>query len=191
MFDKNHLLTYAAVAAMALLIHPNSPIAGESLCSFQAMGNDPDPSGTNVRSGPGTQYDVIARLPQFDEVDGEAFRPEFEVRGFDKGWFEIADVTLGQYGPDEARKVFQGPGWISAKLASVWVEGLALHVAPDMSSAESFSLSGDGFSPEEGVVTAFHGCRGGFVDISVQRPDGVTGRGWTDDICANQVTTCS
>lgn len=190
MFDRNHLLTYGAVALMALIIHPNSPLAAET-CSFRAMGNDPDPAGTNVRLGPGTTFNVVATLPQFDGGEAEAFRPEFDVLAIENGWFKIANVTVGAYGPTEEQVIFEGPGWISSKLATTWVEATALHTQPDVTSPQSFTLKGKGFTPEESSITAFHGCRGDFVHVSVERPDNVTGRGWTNDICANQVTTCS
>lgn len=191
MFDSNHILTYAAVGLLALIVHPASPLAAE-MCSIRAMGNDPDPAGTNVRSGPGTQYDVIGTLPQFDGTQdiSEAFRPEFDVLEIRDGWFKIANAAVGLYGDDKEQIIFEGPGWISAKLATVWVEAMALHAAPETTSPTTIELWSEDFSSEESAITELHGCKGYFVDISVERPDGVTGRGWTDDICANQVTTC-
>lgn len=181
-------------AAFACLMFPSAAVvAGDSaaLCHFRALTDDPDPAGTNIRSGPGVGHDVIAVLPQAIPGPSGEYRPEFRATDFADGWFEIADARAGQYDGGEETVLFSGPGWISAALVTVWIEGAVLHESPSISSPVLFDLAGGNSLPEEAVVTKFLGCSGSFVHVVVERSDGATGQGWTEDICANQVTTCS
>lgn len=176
-----------------LLLPSSSVVAGDidAFCYFRALTNDPDPAGTNIRSGPGAGHDVLAVLPHSIPGPSGEYRPEFRVMGFNDGWFKITDIRAGQYDGGEETVLFSGQGWISAALVTVWIEGAVLHEYPAISSTIDFDLAGAGSLPEEAIITKFLGCSGPFVHVVVERPDGATGQGWTEDICANQVTTCS
>lgn len=175
-------------AAAALACGPAA--AGEA-CVFTAHLWDPDPVGTNVRSGPGTGSPVLTRLPQEVGEGDAAFSPEFEVTGFDRGWFEIRNVTVDQYGPNPERVIFDGPGWVSAKLVSFMVNDPRLLDAPDENGKVLAELVADAWGPQDVVILETHGCRGPYAEVTLETPEGKRLRGWVTSLCGNQVTTCS
>ena len=190
----HHLAGLAALIVIAASTPPDTVLAQTSndlQCSVAAYTNDPDPSGTNVRSKPSVDAKVIATLPQTVEVNGDAFRPELTVTDYQDGWFHIRQVMTGDYNGEGAKLLFGEPGWIAANLVSLEIEASVLHQQPDFDSPALFSLQVDEEPPEAVQVKKLHNCSGGFVDVSVRRADGMVGRGWTNDTCANQATTCS
>jgi hypothetical protein len=192
-----HARYFATVPALAALLSigplpsVHAEAQGNSSCDVQAFTDDPDPSGTNVRSKPSIEGEVLATLPQSYLANGDAFSPELTLTDFQDGWFKVQQVRTGDYDGDGSKLLFDGPGWISAKLISLELEGQTLHQRPDMGSPTTFSLMDDSEEQASIQITEFHGCSGAFVEVSVQRADGLIGRGWTDDTCANQATTCS
>lgn len=181
-----------ATITAGLLVLPAAAVEPDQICDFHAFTADPDPAGTNVRAGPGTSFPVLSVLPQAYgslEFDGE-FAPEFHVIGFSDGWYQIEDVSVGLYGDAEQTTIFEGPGWISSRLASFYVEDLALAAAPAADATLSVDISSDNWQMNGPALQAVHGCQGGFVDVTVANAAGDIARGWTNNICASQVTTC-
>lgn len=181
-----------AMVSAGLLVAPASAVEPDQICDFYAFTADTDPAGTNVRSGPGTNFPVLRVLPQSygsAEFDGK-FAPEFHVIGFSNGWYQIEDVSVGLYGDDEQETVFEGPGWISSRLASFYVEDLALADAPARDAVRSVDISSNDWQFSGPTLQAVHGCQGDFIEVTVANAAGDTARGWTNNICASQVTTC-
>lgn len=184
-------LTSTLVSA-GLLLMPVSAVEPDQICDFYAFTADPDPAGTNVRAGPGTSFPILSVLPQSygsAEFDGE-FAPDLHVIGFSDGWYQIESASVGLYGDAEETTIFEGPGWISSRLASFYVEDLFLAVAPEADAVRNVDISSDSWQYSGPTLQAVHGCLGGFVDVTVANAEGETARGWTDNICASQVTTC-
>lgn len=158
-------------------------------CEFGAYSSDPDPAGANVRSGPGSEFPVIGVLePESDEP--YTFTPEFRVKDFENGWFQIGDAVTGDYGQSVPRTVFEGPGWISAKLVGFDIQDWHLYEAPSTSSAVTDDLQ-DWWSTEGVHITTIHDCQGGFVNVTLTNDAGETATGWATNLCGNQATTCS
>lgn len=181
-----------AMVYAGLLVAPAFAVEPDQICDFYAFTADSDPAGTNVRSGPGTSFPVLSVLPQSygsAEFNGK-FAPEFHVTGFSNGWYQIEDVSVGLYEDDEQTIVFEGPGWISSRLASFFVEDLALAEAPASDAARTVDISNNDWQFSGPMLQAVHGCHGDFIDVTVANAEGDTARGWTDNICASQVTTC-
>lgn len=164
--------------------------AAGSLCSFTAHAWDPDPSGTNVRAEPNASAPILAVLPQEVGEEEAAFSPEFDVVGFSKGWFLIENVAVDQYGDGPARVIFDGPGWISARLVAFTINDASVRSAPDESADVVAELLGGDWGPESVIVQAVHDCHGPFAEVTLETPDGDNYRGWVTGLCGNQVTTC-
>lgn len=183
-------LTFAIVAALSVV--PASAIEPDQICDFYAFTVDTDPAGTNVRAGPGINFPVLSVLPQAYgslEFDGE-FAPEFHVIGFSDGWYEIEAASVGLYGDAEQTTIFEGPGWISSRLASFYVEDLTLAAAPEAGAIRNVDISSDKWQVDGPTLEAVHGCQGDFVEVTVANASGDLARGWTNNICSSQVTTC-
>jgi hypothetical protein len=188
--------TVTRIALCTLLCMPGLPAAAASnICSFRAYSNDPDPDGTNVRTGPGTKSPIAGVLKATHNEEGD-FSPEFDVLRFKDGWVEIGDAVSGQYGCGPEQTVFRGPGWVSAKLIAFEIEDPVLRDGPNLESASIADLGYTEDTPnpwrlDEVRVIAIHGCEGTFVDVTLANQSGQTIRGWATDLCENQATTCS
>lgn len=178
-----------SVAAMFVALLVPASYAGEAdnRCDFYAYTMDPDIAGTNVRSGPGVENEVVAVLPQ---AYGQAgFAPEFHVVAFEDGWVKIEGAVVGGY-DEEEKRLFDGPGWLSARLISFDVEDHYLRSAP-MPDAEAVEdLRSESWVANGVFIEEIHGCEGNYVDVTVSDRAGHSARGWAGDLCANQATTC-
>ena len=164
------------------------------LCHIGAWSADTDPDGTNVRAGPGTDYPVIGRLPSLQETDDD-FAAEVSIVGAQDGWFRIEQATINNYGSETGPDVvFAGEGWVSGRLLGLSMEGSALFAQPsrhapmvlDLDDAPERRQGPDYIGPQ---VERLYACMGNWVEVEVSDL-GQHYRGWTDDTCANQVTTC-
>lgn len=183
----------STLAAMAVVLATGLPtLAASNICDFHAYSDDSDPAGTNVRSGPGTSYEIIGVLLPEEVEESYSFTPEFQVTAFDNGWFQIGDAVAGQYADGPERTVFMGPGWISAKLVEFDIEDWRLRDGPSLESNVILSMDSDTpWSLDDARIQAVHACEGGSLDVTLVNPPGDTKRGWVTDLCGNQATTCS
>ena len=89
-------------------------------CDVEAYVNDPDPSGMNVRSGPGNTHRVVGNLPNQD-VNGIVVH----INGSKGDWVRINLAT--EWGGERDRTLFKGEGWVYGPLLGVngvgWLEG--------------------------------------------------------------------
>ena len=182
---KTGLVLFLAMLPMAgaFAVEPSN------ICDFYGYTDDPDPTGTNVRSGPGTDNPVLTVLPQ--SIDADGFTPQFHIIGFDNGWFEIEDVNTGDYDGIGAQKLFAGPGWISASLVYFDIEDQYLTGAPSPDAAKTIDLIAEPWAAKSVFLEKVHACQGRFVDVTLTNRAGLSARGWASDVCGNQATTCS
>lgn len=169
--------------------------AEATICRIRAWSTDTDPDGQNVRAGPGTTYAVIGNLPAPQQMDDTGFATEVSIVGSQDGWFRIDAATIDNYiadnGPDV---VFQGDGWVSGRLLGLSVEGNYLFMEPSRHAPVTLDLSGRPEIPSDtdyaGLeLERLHACMGDWAEVEVKHID-ERFRGWTDDICSSQVTTC-
>lgn len=166
-----------------------------TICRIRAWSTDPDPAGLNVRAGPGTQYAVIGRLPPPQEIGGEHFSTEVSIVGSHDGWFRIEEATVDNYIVDFGPNVvFEGEGWVSGRLLGLSVEGSYLFLRPSREASVALDLN-ERLEVPRGAdyrgleLERLHACMGNWVEVEVTHID-KRFRGWTDDICSSQVTTC-
>ncbi len=157
-------------------------------CELGAWSIDTDPAGTNVRAGPGTNHGIIGRLPPQLKTEGYAFGAEISITGSADGWLRIDKGVMEDYVAGTTTVAFDGEGWVSARLFTFSVEGNFLRSAPSSDAApvvDLYSGGGSDFFATERILS----CQGRWAEVegSFQNQ---RYRGWTDDTCSNQVTTC-
>ena len=169
---------------------------GISKCALNGYVNDPDPKGTNLRSGPSVTAPVIGHLPpQHDDADAQTkIGAEFAIIGSKDGWLQIENATDGPFNKDPTYR-FKGPAWISGALVDFTIGSERLHTAPSYTSPVVAKLLYGGDGPDSFDVKRVYGCSGNFADISVQLDPGIKKnapvlRGWVGSVCSDQVTTC-
>lgn len=184
---------FATLLASTLVLATSLPsLAASNICDFYAYSDDSDPAGTNVRSGPGTSYDIVGVLKPETVQESYSFTPEFQVTAFDNGWFQIGDAHYGDYDGEGEKAAFKGPGWVSAKLVEFEIEDPNLRDAPSLDARVTRAMDYDTAWQLDGVrIAAIHACEGGFLDVTITNASGETKRGWVTGLCGNQATTCS
>ncbi len=159
-----------------------SAAAGVVPCNVVAYMNDPDPRGTNVRSGPGSTFGVVGNLPS-QNVEGVVVN----ISGSKGDWLRIVRaVEVG--GAEEERTLFAGEGWVYGPLLGVdgvgWLEGgTPLYREPVKSGRVLIKIPADGGGP-----TTIRGCKGRWMYIEHRKVKGWAAPG---TLCSNPLTTCS
>lgn len=169
--------------------------AEATICRIRAWSTDTDPDGQNVRAGPGAGYAVIGRLPAPRHVGDTGFAAEVSIVGSQDGWFRIDAATIDNYAADAGPVVvFEGDGWVSGRLLGLSVEGSYLYTEPSRRAPVALDLNekpelrqGPDYAGLE--FERLHACTGNWAEVEVTDL-GKRFRGWTDDICSSQVTTC-
>lgn len=137
-------------------------------CDIRVFPIDPDPKGTNVRSGPTADSRVAGVIASQDS--------ELDVTGSSGKWLRISHAE----GVD-GTSFFSGEGWVFAGLMGVNSRSATkLHASPDPASPVVGSMAAD----EQGVVQA---CKGNWVQVQSKKIKGWMAPGTH---CGNPVTTC-
>lgn len=149
-------------------------------CDAEAVVNDPDPRGMNVRSGPGSTFKVIGNLPNAD-VNGIGVH----ITGAQGDWVRI-DRADEQGGDPADRTFFKGVGWVYGPL--LFVDGVGgleggtkLYQEPSTKSRVVARMPADSGA-------AVRGCRGKWLYLEYKKQRGWAAPGTT---CSSALTTCS
>ncbi len=160
------------LAILTLCLSASAAIANAAdavtACDLEVFPVDPDPKGSNVRSGPGAENKVLGVIASEDS--------ELEVTGSAGKWLRIRHAE----GVD-GTVFFDGEGWVFAALTGVTARtATKLHASPDPASAVVGSMGAD----EQGTVQA---CSGKWVQVQTKKA-----KGWMapNAHCGNPVTTC-
>jgi SH3-like domain-containing protein len=133
---------------------------------------DTDPAGLNVRSGPGSDYPVIATLPTNQPV-------ELLITGAVGAWMRITEPSGQTF--DTMNIV----GWVYGPLLAVWTQGnpsgIPLHTKPSASSPILAKIP-------NGITVSITGCQGEWLKVKYREIEG-----WLDptDQCGAFITSCS
>lgn len=174
------LASALALSGTAGAVKPPPTSREAASCDVALNLIDPDPNGTNVRAAPNLGGKIVAVLQPGDETISVRVVAQ---RG---DWMRIdrADTTDETHA-DGMRRVFDGDGWVSARLLGV--AGLSvgggntLRARPDAQAPVVFRLDGDDTRP-----TRVLGCSGRF--IRVRYGENI---GWTNRWCDNERTACN
>lgn len=157
------------LAVLALSLSASAHAADAvAACDIRVFPIDPDPKGTNVRSGPAADSRVAGVIASQDS--------ELDVTGSQGKWLRISRAE----GVD-GTSFFAGEGWVFAALTGVTARSSTkLHASPDPASPVVGSMAAD----EQGAVQA---CKGGWVQVQTKKI-----KGWMapNTHCGNPVTTC-
>ena len=149
-------------------------------CPIGAWVSSKDPKGLNVRVTPSGK--VIGKIPYDQDNDDEIAM--IEIVDYSKGWVRIAGAKTVS-----GVVLFQGRGWISAKMVTVRTQ------RPDGNSLKPVTLYSQpvknarivGKIPSD-VNLQIVGYDCSFLKVAYR---GKVGWLSTMDICGNPVTTCS
>lgn len=147
-------------------------------CNIGAYVIDEDPQGLNVRSGPGTNYKVIAKLP----TDIDIAEVEVRIAASVGNWVMITQAI--DPGTDQIK--FQGRGWVYAPLlgTSPAVRGqyISVYANPRKNSRKVGKI------PSNTVTLTLNTCSGEWVKIEHKSI-----KGWLapENQCPTLITNCS
>lgn len=183
-----------AMAVAALLPCAAAPAQHmpTAACEFSAWSTDDDLGGLGVRANPDPESALIARLPPPIVLHGDTFRSQVSITGTRDGWFRIDKAWLYNYATDEDSERDFDEAWVSGRFLGLSVESANLRSAPshDAPLAADFSEMRDGdYGPDYFDVQRLHACTGYWVEVEGDYL-GERFRGWTEDTCSSQVTTC-
>lgn len=156
-------------------------VSNVNRCNIRGYSIDRDPSGLNVRSGPGKRFGITARLRGRKEV-GNYIHPEIEITGVQGNWLRIRHARLGIDG----RTLFKGVGWVNANLVATstrapYSEHTRLRRNRAQSSRTVALLPAD-------IEVRLRGCRGRWAQVAYQGR-----RGWLapGHHCGTAQTSCN
>ncbi|MEL7316411.1 MAG: SH3 domain-containing protein [Cyanobacteria bacterium J06559_3] len=148
----------------------------EQQCAAAAYVADTDPAGLNVRSGPGSEFEVIDTLP----TDGPV---EVEITSSANGWLQL-DIAWSM-----AQQELETPGWVYAPLLGVTTHN---NDASQPSDAAPLFSTPDTASEVIAEIPQFTevsllGCSGPWLEVQTGETTG-----WLADEnqCHSPVTTC-
>jgi hypothetical protein len=150
------------------------------------------PADLAVRSGPGPDYPAVATTPRPYTDGEEIYFPEVTITGSRDGWFRISRITTDLYGGFEGEPAidFSGEGWLPGNVLRMALEAPALLSQPSDDAPIAFNVRSADSSAGAFSIDTLLACTGLWVEVEGsfldQRP-----RGWSRDVCASQVTTCS
>lgn len=162
-------------------------------CKFSAWVHDNDPNGTNLRSGPGLSFAVIAKLPaarKTDEggltgLDAVTFRA-VEARA---GWFRITDVMFSPLGHDDRAKRYPD-GWIHGSKIGFVLQSDFAFTTPDPSSRQVATSWQNEDGLHEIAYREVDDCSGEWVHLKVKDHDPRERPAWVRGVCGMLETTC-
>jgi hypothetical protein len=205
------------VTAVGAQERPIEAPPGEVACAIGAFVTETDPAGLNVRSGPGTGFGIVGRLPPVTlskEIDGLSVMVEVEITASAKGWFRIRNARDNtKLTGSRGRALYGGRGWVSGQKLTVKTQGPAGRAQPSekaaivLSTEAGLTLDNDGLR----AVGRLIGCQGKWalvefgplpsgdalgqrLDIAPAAQSGLPPdrlRAWLNQICAIQETSCS
>ena len=161
-------------------------------CDCSAYVADPDPAGTNVRSGPGKDYSIVRTLPGRAPI-------EVTIVGAAGEWIKINEAYIFADGSDPNIKedtTLTLSGWVWGPLLGVdtrvskhdpegrpswyYLKGVPLYAEPNADSPILAALPG-------GTGVTILGCKDKWLKIRYEKLEGWLGWG---SYCPSAVTTC-
>lgn len=143
-------------------------------CNIFAYVIDTDPQGVNVRSGPGTNYKIIGKLPTTTD------ETLVDLVASQKGWVQIGKAE------SHPRVQFQGRGWVAASLLGISTRGYGTKGVNVYADATNKSRVVGRIPPATGVKLL--GCNGSWAKVEYK---GIAGWLTRSQQCGTRLTSCS
>lgn len=169
-----------------------TPPSDTTECEISAWITKDAPAGLAVRAGPEPDFPALAAVPGPYSDGEETYYPEVTITGSRDGWFRISEIITDLYGGLSTDPViaFSGQGWLPGHVLRVSVEANQLRIGPSDDAAIAFRFGeADDSETAHFRLDALNACEGFWVEVEGSYHE-KRARGWTDDICASQVTTC-
>lgn len=147
----------------------------KSSCDIEAYLNDPDKSGTNIRSQPDKNSSVVKLVKTENEMVAK-------ITGSQNGWFEVSVVD--EVGDDD-RNLFKGRGWIHSSVLGIDVAYGEKQWLYAQNSKKSRTLMR--LMPDQTQVKLV-ACKGTWAQVKTGKLTGWMAR---EAQCSNPLTTCS
>ena len=163
-----HVLLHVLMAIAMLNVHNSFAADAISECRVRVFTADPDPKGTNVRSGPGSKFSALAVITDNDS--------EIEVVGASGQWLRVKEVK----GVD-GKVYFSGDGWMYAPLTAVRPRRRTGLLANPVKPGQVIGNLG------QDEQLRVQSCKGLWIQIQKNNLNG-----WMEpgSHCGNPVTTC-
>ena len=153
---------------------PNRSVERQQTCQINAFVIDKDPKGLNVRSGPGSRYDIIGKLPT------TTVAVIVDITAAQGDWVRLSKAQ-------SVEKIeFQGTGWVYAQLLGTSTRGYGSKGVSVYASADTQS-SVIGRIPDQRGVKLL-GCDQSWALVEYEGLKGWIAR---EAQCPNPLTTCS
>lgn len=169
----------------------NEPPSETTQCNLAAWVMKDAPADLAVREGPGPDYPAVATVPGPYSDGEETYFPEVRITGSRGGWFRIGEIVTDLYGglPTDPVTTFKGEGWLPGNVLRLWVESGHLWSRPSSDAPIIFTFAEAESNSDYFRVDALHACERFWIEVGGTY-SGKQVRGWTNDNCASQVTTC-
>ena len=176
-----------AAAALIEACGPGATMAETAVpesCAFDAWKQGGGSNTLAIRNGPASDAATIADMPgPYPGYDGTAY-PTVRITGARDGWFRIEEVVTNLYSEQDAVVAFAGEGWVPGKALGLYVESPVLRENP----ADDAMVAVD-FGDDSMAVDRLYACKGTWVEVGGTYA-GTRVRGWSQDTCESQITTC-
>jgi hypothetical protein len=176
-----------AAAALIQACGQDAVTAAVQSCDLDAWVESDGPNPLVIRDGPSGSAAAIADMPKpYPGYDGMAY-PTASITGHKDGWFRISQIVTNLYAEAEPVTAFSGEGWVPGKALALYVESPVLLQQPagDAAVAADFNDGSENFL----IVDRLYACSGRWAEVGGTY-GGERVRGWSNDICESQITTC-
>lgn len=163
----------SVAATSPVAASPQNSSQARKTCQISAFLMDKDPKGLNVRSGPGTNYNIIGKLPT------TKVGVIVDLAASQGNWVQLTKAES----PEKVE--FQGTGWVSSQLLGTSTRGYGTEGVSVYASANPQSSVMGRIPPETGVKLL--GCDQEWAMVEYE---GL--KGWIEPKaqCPNPLTTC-
>jgi len=177
----------AAAALIETCATASTDAAEVEICALEAWLVDDGGAGV-IRDGPSDDAAALADMPGlYPGYDGPTY-PTVSITGSRDGWFRIDSVLTNLYAPEgDVITAFAGEGWVPGRALGLEVESPVLYAAPAFDAAVTADLAYG--SDSSLIVDRLYACSGYWVEVGGMAA-GTRVRGWTQDTCESQITTC-
>ncbi len=129
-------------------------------CAVAAYVIDRDPKGLNIRSGPGTKFPILAKLPT-ETKEGDYEMVELWVTGISEGWAHFEKAASN----NTELNLYSGKGWVFAQMLGVDAADRSNGGRPVKVYREPMTSSPQAGEVAQQTTLKLIGCRGEWAQV--------------------------